>query len=156
MNAAVFGAGQLGRERHRGGGQQATALTRVDAARGRGSAVENPCHGVLDGLAGLAAAQKLQMHVGRWSVGVDGAARRSQALRHELAAVGTLSLGTTGRADPRVLGIGRQRVEERQYRAHLTVSEAVRRSTSAGLIPSHSASTADVSSPSAGAATAAG
>ena len=79
----------------------AAVLARVDAARGRGPAVEHPRHRVLDGVAGLAAAQELQMHVGRQPVGVDGAARRGQALRDELPAEGTLSRWPAGRARSR-------------------------------------------------------
>jgi hypothetical protein len=61
----VFGSGQLDGERHRCRRQQPSALPGIDAACGGGPAVENPCHGVLDGVAGLTAAQELQMHVGR-------------------------------------------------------------------------------------------
>ena len=74
-------------ERHGGSGQQASVLPGVDPTRGRRSAVEHACHGVLDGIAGLPAAQELQMHVGRQPVGVHGPVGRGKALRDELPAV---------------------------------------------------------------------
>ena len=66
---------------------QASVLVGVDAAGGRGAAVEDPSHRVVHGITGFAAAQELQVHVGRQPVGVDGAAGGRQALRDELPAV---------------------------------------------------------------------
>ena len=152
----VLGAGQLGGERHRGRRQQAPVLVRVDAACGRGPAVEHPGHRVHDGVAGFAAAQELQVHVGRRPVGVDGVARGGQALRDELSAVGTLSGWTAAGPDPGIRVCARLQVEQLQQRAHATVPDSVSRPISSGVIPSHSPSTAAVSSPSAGAATAGG
>ncbi len=127
----------------------------VDAPRGGGAAVEHPSHGVVDGFTGLAAAKELQVHVGRKPVGIDGAARGGQALRDELPSVGTFSVGPAGRADPGVRGTGLQ-LEQLQQPAHATVPDSVSRLMSSEFSPSHSLSTAAVSSPTAGAATAGG
>ena len=132
----------------------APVLVGVDAPRGGGAAVEHPSHGVVDGFTGLAAAKELQVHVGRKPVGIDGAARSGQALRDELPSVGTFSVGPAGRADPGVRGTG---LQLEQLEQPLTPrcptgepADVVR------LSPSHSLSTAAVSSPTAGAATAGG
>ena len=156
LSLTVFGAGQVDGERHGRRRQQAPALVRVHPPRGRCPAVEHPCDGVLDDLPRLTAAQELQMHVGRRAIGVDGAASGGEALPDELPSVGTFSVGTAGRSDPRVFAGTLFQRKQPQQRAHATVPDSTSRSISSGLRLSHSASTAPVSSPSAGAGAAGG
>src|SRR4051812_216510 len=126
----------------------------VDAARRSGPAVEYARHRVFDGITGLAAAEELQMQVGRRPVNIHGAIRSGQALRDELPSVRPLSGRTAGGTDPRI-GVGTRRdIEQVEQGTHATVPDSVRPLISSGVIPSHSPSTAAVSSPSAGAATA--
>ena len=105
------------------------------------------------------------MHVGGQPAPFDGSARRGQALRDELAAERTLAFRTAGRSDPRVgVGASLQLEQLQQFGSPAasssepvaTVPDSVSWSISPLLSPSHSASTPDVSSPSAGAATACG
>ena len=159
----VFGTGQISGERHCGRRQQPSVLAGVNSARGRGAAVEDPSHRVVHGITGFAAAQELQMHVGRQPVRVNGAAGGRQALRDELPAVCPLSVGTAARPDPDVFGATLLQLKQPEQRAHrgsaepvATVPDSVSTTTSSSVSPKHSIKTSAVSSPKAGAATACG
>ena len=114
----MFGTCRVGGQRYGRRGQQPPVLTGVDAAGGRRPAVENPRDRVLDGFGGVAAAQELQMHVGRQPSRIDGAAGGGQALRGELPAERALAGRAVAVPDPGVGGAARLQVEQFEQRAH--------------------------------------